>query len=350
MIYNESSWEGLIPFVEERLGISRRPGSSFVPVPEMIGVFGMYSDNVVREVIDHVRTPCTYIGHVEISINDVYSHIASALYNHYNKNSYYLGRTNIDTRRTFLEKVSMVNRVAIMGVSAESVDLLQASTDRQRMDEYLREAAKIYKNLWSMPEEAKLLFWLDFGAEPIEYKTLKKLYNIQSPDIVIIVSSLYKIDTNVEFISAECNGSGRMLLNKVVPYLFEYNEPVATETSSSTGCESACRNEARPSARYESTPRNEARPFGGYESAPRNGARPFGGYESTPRNEVSLSSGDEFMTRADENRSNKFENVSNSDYHNTPQQNVGNGDNFHSNHDTSEDGGIPRNIIRRRRI
>ena len=163
----------------------------------MIGVFGMNSDTVISETLDDVSGVCRY-NKIYYDGSDIYNWILTCAYERIQE----LNRRYVYTSRGYVYYQIRDLMAELEGCQENYYDEYTSSIQRLNAmscnSNRPNKIVRLMENI-SRVEDVPLLINIEF--ESFDYKTLKKLSLLNTPHLIIVVSSMidyHMISANIE--------------------------------------------------------------------------------------------------------------------------------------------------------
>ena len=187
----------------------------------MIGVFGMNADNVIGQLKrDPIFHNVNFLGKIEPPpASDIYDYIAAILLDYLNRTT--VGRHDLDYEKRealrTIETIYASNKPACIDVPLE---VLHRTSLKAKRDSYiltaLNQISRI-NNYRSSSIDREDKFLLIVELEGVDYVTLKKLLNLQSSELIIIVYSLLNLEYVVDSETTRAMGGESNIIGKFFP-------------------------------------------------------------------------------------------------------------------------------------
>ena len=187
----------------------------------MIGVFGMNADNVIGQLKrDPIFHNVNFLGKIEPPpASDIYDYIAAILLDYLNRTT--VGRHDLDYERRealrTIETIYASNKPACIDVPLE---VLHRTSLKAKRDSYiltaLNQISRI-NNYRSSSIDREDKFLLIVELEGVDYVMLKKLLNLQSSELIIIVYSLLNLEYVVDSETTRAMGGESNIIGKFFP-------------------------------------------------------------------------------------------------------------------------------------
>lgn len=189
----------------------------------MIGVFGMQADNVIGQMMqDPICHNVNFLGKIEPPpASDIYNYIAAALLEYLNQKT--VGRRDLDFEKRealrTIETIYASNKPACIDVPLE---VLHRTSMKAKRDSYILTALNQINRIdnyasFSRDRDDKFLLIVELELQRFDYTTLKKLSNLQSSELIIIVYSLFKLEYMVDNETEKNMGGIYNIIGKFFP-------------------------------------------------------------------------------------------------------------------------------------
>ena len=164
----------------------------------MIGIFGMNADNVLKQMMqDPISHNVNFLGKIEPPpASDIYNYIAAILLDYLNSKTG--GRRDLDfeRREAFRTIESIYDSHETYGIETP-LDVLHRTSMKAKRDSYILTALNQINrmdNYTSISRDRENKFLLIVELQRADYTTLKKLSNLQSLELMIIVYSIFPLE------------------------------------------------------------------------------------------------------------------------------------------------------------
>lgn len=166
-------------------------------VSPMLGVFGMDSEDVVIDTLHEIDENIEVIGHCPTTFeNDVYTLLAACFLNYinkvYNRVPEYIINELLRDLQKLTAKQSLKSLNHQYGYS-NGLEYLHLLGEAQDVAVNCRRFLEDMKRKLNIPVNKKFIFHLEFRYET-NFDMLRDLEKIQSPDLIIIVSSEMSVE------------------------------------------------------------------------------------------------------------------------------------------------------------
>lgn len=183
---------------------------------ELVGVFGMNSDNIVYETIENMHNrKSEFMGYIDMKVfgEDVYNGIASCLLKkmqeYCRENNYFSSPTREERERIYSLLSDTFQRGSREDYLIENPLLkLRRLEERQQRHKVLIEAIKMFRQTFYNTNK-KFIFVISVNTQFINYQMIQMLSKILDSGIIIIIQSLLDFEVQVRAFGNEIGyGSG----------------------------------------------------------------------------------------------------------------------------------------------
>ncbi|MBQ9279622.1 MAG: hypothetical protein IJ215_01045 [Clostridia bacterium] len=184
---------------------------------DVIGVFGIHSDEVIAKVLQQLEGNYALLG-VQQSrlIANVYEQIGAAIMNYMQNQIEPQGISPGIHNRIYELVQDLYVKHRMVYERNESFTGLELMARSTIIDQNCRELLQLARQVVHLPANKKFVFCLEVDMEDFHCNLLRDIQKIQSPDLVMIVSSLAPSSMLMYQLEQEANGfeHGELLFQK----------------------------------------------------------------------------------------------------------------------------------------
>lgn len=194
--------------------------------PRLIGLFGLNYDVVIGNAYLYNSMKFHYLGNCYYShqeFRDVYELISASIMNDIRKNREN-GKLSSVNKNKIHEIYSLLSESLYHSENSylTSIEKLKNEYRNSKRGEVFNRIFRELKEVYNMSYGEKFLIVIDVADDSFDYRLLKYLNNISSPDLIIVVTYMFDIDIAASMINKSieyCNAKNVMYyFNKFFSY------------------------------------------------------------------------------------------------------------------------------------
>lgn len=187
----------------------------------MIGIFGMNADNVIRQIQQEpIYYNVNFLGRIEPPpTGDIYNYIAAMLLEYLQRKT--VRRDDLDyERRKAFATIENIYDSAETDDMYGSLEMLQRTAMRNKRDKFILTALNQISRIddyAALSRGGERKFLLIVELQWVDYKTLKMLSSLQSSELIIIIYSLFKLENIIDSETIRSMGGTCNIIRKFFP-------------------------------------------------------------------------------------------------------------------------------------